>query len=101
VKPRQRAIIDFIVQHNRENGYSPTFREIGDAVGLKSSSTVCGHIERLEKQGLIKHIPGASRSIVVTTEHPKESEVQVIKRHKGDPSVILWEGRRFVYDPVR
>ena len=55
-KPRgdnQQRILDFIKSEIQTKGYPPSVREIGDAVGLKSTSTVHGHLTRLEKKGLI------------------------------------------------
>lgn len=50
---RQQAILDFIQKETQERGYPPSQREIGAAVGLASASTVHGHLERLEKRGLL------------------------------------------------
>lgn len=63
---RQQAIIDFIKRYQNEKGYPPAIREIGDAVGLMSSSTVHGHLARLEKKGLIKRNPSTARTIELT-----------------------------------
>jgi repressor LexA len=60
---RQQAIMDFIKTEVREKGYPPSVREIGEAVGLASSSTVHGHLERLEKKGLIRRDPTKPRAI--------------------------------------
>lgn len=53
---RREAVLSFIKSHIDQKGYAPTVREIGQAVGLKSSSTVQGHLERLERDGYIKRI---------------------------------------------
>ena len=60
---RQQAILDFIKSEVREKGYPPSVREIGEAVGLASSSTVHGHLERLEKKGMIRRDPTKPRAI--------------------------------------
>lgn len=60
---RQQMILDYIRQNKNDKGYPPTVREIGQAVGLKSNSTVHGHLERLEKKGLIKRDPTKPRAI--------------------------------------
>lgn len=55
-KPRgdtQEKILAYIQQEIRIRGYAPSVREIGEAVGLKSTSTVHGHLTRLEKKGLL------------------------------------------------
>lgn len=62
---RQLAILEFIKNEVREKGYPPSVREIGEAVGLASSSTVHGHLERLEKKGLIRRDPTKPRAIEV------------------------------------
>ncbi|GIP37319.1 LexA repressor [Paenibacillus sp. J31TS4] len=63
---RQHAILEFIKTEVREKGYPPSVREIGEAVGLASSSTVHGHLERLEKKGLIRRDPTKPRAIEIT-----------------------------------
>lgn len=49
----QGRILEFIRQEVQEKGYPPSVREIGEAVGLKSTSTVHGHLRRLEQKGLL------------------------------------------------
>lgn len=65
ISGRQQAILDFIKTEVREKGYPPSVREIGEAVGLASSSTVHGHLERLEKKGLIRRDPTKPRAIEI------------------------------------
>ncbi|MBD2847977.1 transcriptional repressor LexA [Paenibacillus sp. IB182496] len=62
---RQQTILDFIKTEVREKGYPPSVREIGEAVGLASSSTVHGHLDRLEKKGLIRRDPTKPRAIEI------------------------------------
>nr|WP_238357502.1 transcriptional repressor LexA [Cohnella zeiphila] len=62
---RQTAILEFIKAEVREKGYPPSVREIGEAVGLASSSTVHGHLDRLEKKGLIRRDPTKPRAIEI------------------------------------
>lgn len=50
----QQRILAFIEQEIAQKGYPPSVREIGDAVGLKSTSTVHGHLRRLEARGLLR-----------------------------------------------
>ena len=49
----QERVLDFIKKVIQEKGYPPSVREIGEAVGLKSTSTVHGHLVRLERKGLL------------------------------------------------
>ncbi|MCK6257110.1 transcriptional repressor LexA [Fictibacillus sp. KIGAM418] len=62
---RQIDILDFIKEEVNAKGYPPSVREIGEAVGLASSSTVHGHLSRLEKKGLIRRDPTKPRAIEV------------------------------------
>lgn len=62
---RQKAILNFIKSEVREKGYPPSVREIGEAVGLASSSTVHGHLARIEKKGYIRRDPTKPRAIEV------------------------------------
>lgn len=65
ISNRQQAILEFIKNEVREKGYPPSVREIGEAVGLASSSTVHGHLERLEKKGMIRRDPTKPRAIEI------------------------------------
>jgi repressor LexA len=58
--------LEFIKNEVKDKGYPPSVREIGEAVGLASSSTVHGHLERLEKKGLIRRDPTKPRAIEIT-----------------------------------
>lgn len=63
LSPRQKAILEYIEKSVQEKGYPPSVREIGEAVGLASSSTVHGHLSRLEKRGYIRRDPTKPRAI--------------------------------------
>ncbi len=60
---RQQEIFDFIKRYSEENGYPPTVRDIGKAVGLASSSTVHAHLANLEKLGLLRRDPTKPRAM--------------------------------------
>lgn len=60
---RQQEIFDFIKRYSADNGYPPTVRDIGKAVGLASSSTVHAHLANLEKLGLLRRDPSKPRAI--------------------------------------
>jgi len=62
---RQTAILTFIGRHCPDNGYPPTVREIGLAVGLASPSTVHAHLAKLEQAGHIKRDPTKPRAMLV------------------------------------
>jgi repressor LexA len=60
---RQQEIFDFIKRYSEQNGYPPTVRDIGKAVGLASSSTVHAHLANLEKLGLLRRDPTKPRAM--------------------------------------
>lgn len=62
---RQQQILDFLRAHARDHAYPPTVREIGQAVGLSSSSTVQNHLNSLEARGYIRRDPAKSRTVEV------------------------------------
>lgn len=63
---KQLAILRFVYEKQLEKGYPPTVREIGEGVGLSSSSTVHGHLNRLQKKGLLHKDPDKPRALEVT-----------------------------------
>lgn len=63
--PRQRGILDVIETSMRERGYPPSVREIGEAVGLNSPSTVHSHLASLEQMGFLRRDPTKPRAIEV------------------------------------
>lgn len=62
---RQKDIFEFLVSEVKTKGYPPSVREIGKAVGLASSSTVHGHLSRLEDKGFIRRDPTKPRAIEI------------------------------------
>jgi len=60
---RQRELYDFIADFVRDHGYSPSFEEIREGMGLSSLATVHKHVSNLEKKGLLKRGYNRSRSI--------------------------------------
>src|SRR5579883_1760200 len=63
ITKRQKQVYDFIHSFVQKNGYSPSFEEIGDGLGLNSLATVHKHITNLEKKGMLKRDYNRSRSI--------------------------------------
>ncbi|HZT65825.1 MAG TPA: transcriptional repressor LexA [Acidimicrobiales bacterium] len=62
---KRRQILDFIAEQLRDRGYPPSVREIGEAVGLTSSSTVHAHLATLQRQGFLRRDPTKPRAIEV------------------------------------
>ncbi|MBQ3065525.1 MAG: transcriptional repressor LexA [Clostridia bacterium] len=61
--PKEQLVYDFILDTIRRDGYSPSVRDISDAVGIKSTSTVHHYISRLEAKGYIQKESGKSRTL--------------------------------------
>ncbi|WP_425060976.1 LexA repressor [Sporomusa carbonis] len=70
LNPRQKQILKYIKDTLRNKGYPPSVREIGEAVGLSSSSTVHSYLSKLEEMGFIRRDPTKPRAIDVLDEAP-------------------------------
>jgi len=67
---RQQQILDYIKDNLHTKGYPPSVREIGQAVGLSSSSTVHNHLSKLEQMGLIRRDPTKPRALEILDGMP-------------------------------
>ena len=68
ITPRQQKILDVIAETVRERGYPPTVREIGEAVGLTSSSSVHAQLANLERAGYLRKDPTKPRAMTLATD---------------------------------
>ncbi len=107
---RQQQILDYIKDEVRQKGYPPSVREIGEAVGLASSSTVHGHLSRLENKGLIRRDPTKPRAIEVleledVQPHISESNAVYVpvlgKVTAGDPITAVENIEEYIPLPER
>ncbi len=80
---KQLEIMNFIKQEILSKGYPPTVRDICEAVGLKSTSTVHAHLERLEMKGLIRRDPTKPRAIELV-----DDEFTVIRKEMVNVPVV-------------
>ena len=73
---KAQLIVDYVNQFIQENGYSPSVREIGAAVGLRSTASVSYHLQALQEKGLLAS-PGAKgrKRAIVTTARPGQIPV--------------------------
>lgn len=78
INDNQEMILDFIKQMVIEKGYPPSVREICRGVGIKSTSTVHGHLEKLEKAGLIRKDPTKPRAIEILDETTHLSKKELV-----------------------
>ena len=76
--PRQREILNVISQSMQDRGYPPSVREIGEAVGLNSPSTVHNHLNTIQKMGFLRRDPTKPRAIEVRFD--TNSEVAMERR---------------------
>ncbi|WP_018023858.1 transcriptional repressor LexA [Corynebacterium ulceribovis] len=79
---RQRQIVDVISNSMSLRGYAPSYREIGNAVGLKSTSSVSYQVDELCKKGIIKRDPNRPRAMVICVDLPGS------KRTFAEPDVV-------------
>ena len=78
---RQQEIWSFLVEYVDRHGYPPTVREIGEAVGLASPSTVHAHLANLERAGLLKRDPTKPRALELTgRDKPAEAAALELPR---------------------
>ena len=75
---QQQKVLDFVTVFREKKGYPPSVREICTATGLKSTATVHGHLERLERKGYIRRDPSKPRAISI-----KDSAKR--KKYRGTP----------------
>ena len=74
----QQRIYEYIASCIREQGYPPSVREIGEAVGLKSPSTVHFHLKHLEEAGVIEKGAGKGRAITLTAPAVPEDKIPIV-----------------------
>jgi repressor LexA len=75
---RQRRILQAISEFTAERGYPPSVREIGERVGLSSSSTIHAHLKALEKRGLISRDPTKPRALRSEIDRPVHRDAVVM-----------------------
>jgi len=89
--PRQQRIVDFIGQTVRERGYPPTVREIGEAVGLTSSSSVHAQLANLERKGLLTKDPTKPRAMALAERRADAVPVPLLGRIAAGAPVLAAE----------
>ena len=82
---RQQQILEFIRESVEARGFPPSIREIGEAVGLSSSSTVHSHLRSLETKGYLRRNPSKPRSIELL-DGPKGSRARMVELPVGAPT---------------
>ena len=89
--PRQRRILEFIGETVRERGYPPTVREIGEAVGLTSSSSVHSQLANLERKGLLHKDATKPRAIQIDEPRVEGAVVPILGRIAAGAPIMAEE----------
>ena len=76
ISKKQREILEYMKQQILEKGFPPSVREIGDAVSLRSTSSVHAHLESLEKHGYIRKDPTKPRAIEILDDDFQSARMQ-------------------------
>ncbi len=98
---RQRRILDFIHETTQERGYPPTVREIGEAVGLTSSSSVHAQLANLERLGLLRKDPTKPRAITTAEPRPHGVVVPLLGRvAAGTPTLAAEDVEEYLTIPM-
>ena len=88
----QQRILDYIENYVDVNGYPPSVREIGQAVDLKSTSTVHGHLTRLEKKGLLHREAMKPRTIdIVRDDKPVMEKLPILGKVAAGTPILAEE----------
>lgn len=78
ITTKQQQILDYIKEEILKRGYPPAVREICEAVGLKSTSSVHSHLETLEKNGYIKRDPTKPRAIEIVDDSFQQVRTEMV-----------------------
>lgn len=97
--PRQKEVLDFLVEYTERNGYSPSFEEIAAGLKLASLATVHKHITALEQKGYLKRRYNESRSIEVSPDY-RAAERERVQSQRGGHLEVPLLGRIAAGAPV-
>jgi repressor LexA len=96
---RQQKVLEVLRQYVRDHGYPPSVRDLGERLGLSSTSTVHGHLEALERKGYIRRDPTKSRTIDILDEegHGLPAQVPVLGSvAAGQPMLAVQNAEEFL-----
>jgi repressor LexA len=97
---RQRQILDYILATVRQRGYPPAVREIGEAVGLSSPSTVHSHLSTLARSGFIRRDPSKPRAIEVIDVETLAGDDDDMALHRAPVRDVPLVGRIAAGSPI-
>jgi|GEM_PF-1871262 len=79
ITKRQKEVFDFVSQFINDNGYSPTYKEIGEGCKMKSRAQVSNVVMQLKDRGLIRMVPGHRRTIEIAS-NDNDPERELLER---------------------
>lgn len=88
---KQERLLQFILDFHKDNGYSPSIREIAKGMGVSSPSTVKAMLDRLEAQGVLNRSSGVARSLAPVTSDEEDLGIPVIGRIVAGTPVMAEE----------
>ena len=102
--PKERRVYDYIDMTLRKNGYSPSIRDIQEALGIKSTSTVNAYLDRLEEKGAISRTASKSRTVRTNplgVEAPDTVKIPLVGRvAAGVPILATEQIERYIDFPA-
>lgn len=99
LSPRQRRILEFIRSWIDQHGYPPSVREIGEAVGLVSPSSVAYQLKELERKGFLRRDPHRPRAVDIRTP-ADPGEDPTARLHRPTPAYVPVLGRIAAGGPI-
>ena len=88
ITEKQMKVLEYVKEQIKKNGYAPSVREICQALGLKSTSTVHGYLARLQKKGLIQKAALKPRTIRIMDEETKEQQSFYTSKEMVDVPIV-------------
>lgn len=88
ITEKQMRVLAYVKEQIKKNGYAPSVREICQALGLKSTSTVHGYLARLQKKGLIQKAALKPRTIRITDEEEEEQQTFYTSKEMVDVPIV-------------
>ena len=89
---KAQEILEFVNTFVQENGYAPSVREIGAAVGLNSTASVSYHLQQLQEKGLLMPSGGKGRKRAIATVQ-KPGQIPVVGMVTAGEPILAWENR--------
>ena len=92
---KQRAILDYMKAHVAEHSYWPSIRDIQAKFRFASTNAVFGHLQALERKGVLQRIPGAARAYKIVPEVLGDTSETVIRYEGPGDDAIAFESVKF------